>query len=149
MKILGLDVHFIEEGKRENQTIVLIHGWPDLSCGWKYQIEFLKKNYHIIAIDLIGFGKTEGPKELENYTVKKQCDIIIKILDHFQKRKAIVIGHDWVSEFITNLGRKSSLECSLTLPRKSFSSLWYLYTLFPSYTKVYFFERSFKDFTTI
>lgn len=117
MKILGLDVHFKDDGNREFQTVVLIHGWPDLSCGWKYQIEFLKTWFHVITFDLIGFGKSEGPKELEKYTVKTQCEIIAKILDFYQKEKAIIIGHDWVRNFTIYKGRKSCMGYAFTFSR--------------------------------
>jgi pimeloyl-ACP methyl ester carboxylesterase len=40
-------------------TIVLIHGFPDISLGWRYQIPYLVElGYRTIALDCMGYGKT-------------------------------------------------------------------------------------------
>jgi soluble epoxide hydrolase/lipid-phosphate phosphatase len=40
-------------------TIVLIHGFPDISLGWRYQIPYLVDlGYRTIALDCMGYGKT-------------------------------------------------------------------------------------------
>jgi alpha-beta hydrolase superfamily lysophospholipase len=48
----------LPEGKPKG-TIVLIHGFPDISLGWRYQIpHFVKLGYQTIALDCMGYGKT-------------------------------------------------------------------------------------------
>lgn len=48
----------LPEGKPKG-TIVLIHGFPDMSLGWRYQIpHFVKLGYRTIALDCMGYGKT-------------------------------------------------------------------------------------------
>jgi pimeloyl-ACP methyl ester carboxylesterase len=43
-------------------TIVLIHGFPDISLGWRYQILYLMNlGYRTIALDCMGYGKTVSP----------------------------------------------------------------------------------------
>jgi len=38
---------------------VLIHGFPDISLGWRYQIPyFVNLGYRTIALDCMGYGKT-------------------------------------------------------------------------------------------
>lgn len=40
-------------------TIVLVHGFPDMSLAWRYQIPFLVGlGYRTLAIDCMGYGKT-------------------------------------------------------------------------------------------
>ena len=40
-------------------TIFLIHGFPDLSLGWRYQIPMLTElGFRCIAIDCMGYGNT-------------------------------------------------------------------------------------------
>jgi len=53
----------LPEGKPKG-TIVLIHGFPDTSLGWRYQIpHFVKLGYRTIALDCMGYGKTvRSPK---------------------------------------------------------------------------------------
>lgn len=46
-------------------TIFLIHGWPDLSLGWRNQIPFLtSKGLRVIAPDMMGYGGTDAPEDL-------------------------------------------------------------------------------------
>lgn len=50
----------LPEGKPKG-TIVLIHGFPDMSLGWRYQIpHFVKLGYRTVALDCMGYGKTVG-----------------------------------------------------------------------------------------
>ena len=40
-------------------TIFLIHGWPDMSFGWRYQIPALiKMGLRVVAPDMMGYGGT-------------------------------------------------------------------------------------------
>ncbi|RII24148.1 hypothetical protein CUC08_Gglean012981 [Alternaria sp. MG1] len=40
-------------------TVFLIHGWPDLSIGWRYQIPFLvDMGMRVVAPDMMGYGET-------------------------------------------------------------------------------------------
>lgn len=48
-------------------TIFLIHGWPDLSLGWRNQIGFLlSKGLRVVAPDMIGYGGTDAPEDVSN-----------------------------------------------------------------------------------
>lgn len=39
--------------------LMLVHGWPDLSMGWRYQIPlFLELRYEVIVPDMMGYGGT-------------------------------------------------------------------------------------------
>ncbi|KAI1635566.1 hypothetical protein F4809DRAFT_642312 [Biscogniauxia mediterranea] len=38
-------------------TIVLLHGWPDLALGWRFQIPFLASlGLQVLAPDMLGYG---------------------------------------------------------------------------------------------
>ena len=46
-------------------TVFLIHGWPDLSVGWRHQIPLLlSKGLRVVAPDMMGYGGTDAPEEL-------------------------------------------------------------------------------------
>ncbi|KAJ3453933.1 hypothetical protein MRS44_018565 [Fusarium solani] len=45
-------------------TIFLIHGFPDLGFGWRYQIpHFASLGYQVVAPDMLGFGDTDAPDQ--------------------------------------------------------------------------------------
>eukprot|EP01102_Stenamoeba_stenopodia_P016985 TRINITY_DN601_c0_g1_i1.p1 TRINITY_DN601_c0_g1~~TRINITY_DN601_c0_g1_i1.p1 ORF type:complete len:376 (+),score=60.83 TRINITY_DN601_c0_g1_i1:40-1167(+) len=80
----------------KNQTIVLVHGWPDLWFGWRYLIKPLAAaGYTVIAPDLRGFGQSDAPKEVELYSWKYICRDLADILSHHSVQSAIFVGHDW------------------------------------------------------
>lgn len=49
----------MDEGEEGNDAIILLHGFPDLWYGWRYQIPYLvSKGYRVITPDLRGYGQT-------------------------------------------------------------------------------------------
>ena len=51
--------------------MLLLHGWGDSSSGLAVLNKELSKKYKVVALDLPGFGKSEGPKtawDLDNYS---------------------------------------------------------------------------------
>ncbi len=67
--IKGLNINFNESG--EGKPLVLLHGWgSNLQAFTKVQ-EYFETDFHVFAIDLPGFGKSQEPAEVwgvEEYT---------------------------------------------------------------------------------
>lgn len=77
-------------------TIFLIHGWPDLSFGWRYQIPFLTSlGYRVIAPDMMGYGGSSAPESSSFYTFKRAADDIAALAKHIGVSQIILGGHDW------------------------------------------------------
>ncbi|KAK2003683.1 alpha/beta-hydrolase [Colletotrichum falcatum] len=78
-------------------TVFLIHGWPDISFGWRYQIPFfLSLGYQVVAPDGLGYGHTSSPEKLEEWSLKNMSDDIKALADHVAPGEQIVLGgHDW------------------------------------------------------
>ncbi|KAJ3112616.1 hypothetical protein HDU96_004367 [Phlyctochytrium bullatum] len=83
--------------------VVLVHGYPDLWYGWRHQIRFLSEHgFRVIAPDVRGYGKSDGPIAPEDYPQqygwKNVCKDLIELVDHVLGKpnsSAIYIGHDW------------------------------------------------------
>ena len=61
VNINGLNINYIDEGT--GPLLVMLHGWGsniDLFAG---VINFAKRGYHVVAMDMPGFGKSDEPKE--------------------------------------------------------------------------------------
>lgn len=77
-------------------TFLLLHGWPSSSYDWRHQISFLSSlGYGIIAPDLLGYGETDAPIEVEAYEFKRMANHIAELLEHEKVVKVIGVGHDW------------------------------------------------------
>lgn len=52
-------IHGVPKHGKFKATVFLIHGWPDLSYGWRYQIPFLiQQNMQVVVPDMMGYGRT-------------------------------------------------------------------------------------------
>ncbi|KAJ5120711.1 uncharacterized protein N7515_010099 [Penicillium bovifimosum] len=77
-------------------TVILIHGFPDLSMGWRYQIPMLvDMGLRVVAPDCLGYGRTDAPDDYTQYS-HKSCAADIKALaSHLGEKQIILGGHDW------------------------------------------------------
>lgn len=78
------------------EPVILAHGWPDDRSVWRYQIAALHDaGYRVIAIDWIGHGESEVPKDVKRYSVPEVSADLIAIMDFLQIPKAHLIAHDY------------------------------------------------------
>ena len=82
-------LNFIELGNPENKTLVFLHGLGGTLRYWNSGLEKITKNYHVVLIDLFGFG--ESPMPWQNYTQEKHLEALNNILKNFEPD--ILIGH--------------------------------------------------------
>ncbi|RFU34998.1 hypothetical protein B7463_g1343, partial [Scytalidium lignicola] len=81
---------------RPKGVIFLIHGFPDLSFGWRYQIPTLTAmGLRVVAPDMVGYGGTEAPHELKYYTHKRICDDMAELARQLGYERILLGGHDW------------------------------------------------------
>ncbi|KAH6664896.1 epoxide hydrolase [Halenospora varia] len=77
-------------------TIFLIHGWPDMSFGWRYQIPFLTSlGLRVVAPDMMGYGGTDAPDSPTFYTFKRAADDMAALAKELGLASIILGGHDW------------------------------------------------------
>ena len=100
----GKTYHYLlgnPEGQRVG-TVLLAHGWPDLSFSWRYQVPFLLSlKLRVIAPDMLGFGRTDAPQELEKYSLKSIGDDIAELLGQICPGEQVILGgHDWGGHFV-------------------------------------------------
>jgi soluble epoxide hydrolase/lipid-phosphate phosphatase len=85
-----------EPSGQPKSTVVLIHGWPDLSLGWRYQIPLLTSmGFRVLAPDMMGYGGTDAPGPLNFYTYKRAADDIAELARQIGAPSIILGGHDW------------------------------------------------------
>ncbi|MEJ2882815.1 alpha/beta fold hydrolase [Pedobacter sp. GR22-6] len=80
--ISGLKIFYREAGPRDAPTLLLLHGYPSSSFMFRNLINDLSDQYHLIAPDYPGFGKSEQPPIAEfDYTFDNFAAIIEGLLD--------------------------------------------------------------------
>lgn len=88
--------YIFSEPAEAKPYILFLHGFPSSSYDWRHQIRFFADaGYGIIAPDLLGYGGTDKPSELEAYRLKTMTDDMAGILDHHEIKEVVAVGHDW------------------------------------------------------
>lgn len=82
--------------KGEGPLVLLCHGFPELSCSWRSQIDAIASaGYKVAAPDMRGYGETEAPPEIEDYTVFHLVGDMVALVNALEYDEAIIVGHDW------------------------------------------------------
>jgi pimeloyl-ACP methyl ester carboxylesterase len=78
------------------RPVVLLHGFPDSGRLWRHQVPALvEAGFRVIVPDLRGYGLSDQPKEVEDYSIPFLVGDVLALLDHQGIEKAHVVGHDW------------------------------------------------------
>lgn len=77
-------------------SVLLLHGMPDDGSMWQHQISaLLEAGYRVICPDMLGYGMTDKPKEVERYKTTAIVNDFVTLLDILGLEKIHLIGHDW------------------------------------------------------
>ncbi|HEY4201480.1 MAG TPA: alpha/beta hydrolase [Devosiaceae bacterium] len=90
----GLRIHIAEAG--QGPLVLLCHGFPETSYAWRHQLTALAEaGFHAVAPDLRGYGKTDSPIEVGQYTVFHLVGDMVALLDALGEKTAVIVGNDW------------------------------------------------------
>ena len=84
------DIFYFETGKESDPIIFMIHGLGDEADTWRHVILPLAENYHAIAIDLPGFGRSDKPRR--KYSPKFLLESIMAVMDKLEITSATLMG---------------------------------------------------------
>src|SRR6476661_8888854 len=93
-KVGEVTLHYVEAG--QGPLVVLLHGFPEFSFGWRDQIEPLAAaGFHVVAPDLRGYNLSSKPTGIRAYYSAKLADDIDGLIHAFGYESATVVGRDW------------------------------------------------------
>ena len=80
----------------EGRPVILVHGFPELAFSWRHQLPFLASaGYRAIAPDMRGYGGTDKPADVADYTIQKLIGDLTGLMDALGLDKVVLAGHDW------------------------------------------------------
>ncbi|MFC3787090.1 2-hydroxymuconate-semialdehyde hydrolase [Sphingopyxis italica] len=94
----GIRTNYIEAGDASLPALVLIHGsGPGVTAfaNWNGVIPALSEHFHVLAPDMVGFGYTEVPEDVTDFTLDFWVDHIIGFLDALGIEQASFIGNSY------------------------------------------------------
>src|SRR5438094_2730683 len=86
---LGFKLHYLEAGR--GAPVVLLHGLGGDGSRWGPNIEPLAKDFHVFALDQIGFGQSDKP--LANYHTGMLSEFLVGFLKAVGVQKASLVGN--------------------------------------------------------
>ncbi len=91
-----LRVHYVDEGPRDADPVLLMHGEPTWSYLYRHMIpRFVAAGHRAIAPDLVGFGKSDKPTERSDYTYARHVFWMGEMLRHLNLRNITLFCQDW------------------------------------------------------
>jgi len=93
LKIGDQLVHIEQAG--EGEPVILLHGFGASTYAWRNVMPALAAAFHVIAIDLNGFGYTQRPREFESYTREGQTALVLRVMDALGLDSAHLMGHSY------------------------------------------------------
>jgi pimeloyl-ACP methyl ester carboxylesterase len=90
----GIHLHFAEQG--EGPLVVMCHGFPECWYSWRHQLAALSgAGYHAVAPDMRGYGQSDRPEGIDQYTLLHLVGDMVGLLDALGAEQAVIAGHDW------------------------------------------------------
>ena len=83
----GIRMHYLDEGPRDGEVVVALHGNPSWSYYWRTLVEGLSERYRCIVPDHVGMGLSDKPDDAPNaiprydYTLQSRVDDLGTLLD--------------------------------------------------------------------
>ncbi|MEO8091617.1 MAG: alpha/beta fold hydrolase [bacterium] len=89
-------MHYVDEGPRDGAPVVMVHGNPTWSFLYRHFIPpLIEAGYRAIALDHLGFGRSDKPDRPELYTIERHCRRAESLLESLDLRDATVVPQDW------------------------------------------------------
>ncbi len=91
-----LRVHYLDEGPRDADPVLLLHGEPSWCYLYRKIIPILVAAGHrVIAPDLPGFGRSDKPAARTDYTYQRHVDWMQSVLDQLDLKNITLFCQDW------------------------------------------------------
>ncbi|MGE0218488.1 haloalkane dehalogenase [Mycolicibacterium sp.] len=96
VEVDGLRMHYLDEGPPDGATVLLLHGEPSWSYLYRHMIPVLvEAGLRAVAVDLVGFGRSDKPVRREDYTYQAHVDWTWAALQAIGLGGITLVCQDW------------------------------------------------------
>ncbi|MEK7855765.1 MAG: alpha/beta hydrolase, partial [Acidobacteriota bacterium] len=99
--VFGAKINYVEAGDPAKPKVILLHGLCGTILNWATNTGAIAQNYHVIALDQIGFGKSDKP--MLKYRIGTYADFLDKFMAELKIEKASLVGNSmggWVASWM-------------------------------------------------
>jgi haloalkane dehalogenase len=91
-----LRIHYIDEGLQDAEVVLMLHGEPSWSYLYRQMIPILvDAGLRAVAIDLVGFGRSDKPARREDYSYQAHVDWTWAAIKSIGMRDITLVCQDW------------------------------------------------------
>jgi haloalkane dehalogenase len=93
----SLRMAYVEAGPPDGEPVLLLHGEPSWSFLYRHVMaELAAAGLRAVAPDLVGFGRSDKPTELSDYTYARHVEWVRAFaFDALDLRGVTLVGQDW------------------------------------------------------
>lgn len=90
----GFRMHYVDEGPRDGQVILCLHGEPTWGYLFRDLIAALRGTYRVVVPDHMGFGKSATPSD-RSYWLQDHIDNLERFVLALDLRAVTLVMHDF------------------------------------------------------
>lgn len=94
----------------EGPPLVLLHGFSEGIAPWRPLIERLAVYRRVVAVELLGHGASDAPRQVEPYRLDRVLAALDRILEHLRIERFRLLGY--------SLGGRIALHWALAVPER-------------------------------
>lgn len=92
----GVRIHYVDEGPRDGQPVVMVHGNPTWSYLYRNFVRGLTEaGFRAIAHDEMGFGRSDNPEDEREYTIQRHAQHFAELVEQLGLEGVTLVLQDW------------------------------------------------------
>lgn len=88
----GQQICYATSGDPQKPVLMFIHGWSSHLGIWEKVIETFDDYFYCVALDLIGFGDSDKPRQ-NMHSIANQAALVMALADQLKIEKMTLVGH--------------------------------------------------------
>ena len=100
VEVEGIDIHYVDEGPADADPVLMLHGEPSWSYLYRRVIPAIAAaGLRAIAPDLVGFGRSDKPTRVEDYTYQRHLDWTLEFVESLELENITLVCQPFLTAF--------------------------------------------------
>jgi pimeloyl-ACP methyl ester carboxylesterase len=92
----GIRIHYVDEGPRDGEPVVMLHGNPTWSYLYRRFIAAVTEaGFRAVAHDELGFGRSDKPSSPRAYSIQRHVQHFSALMDDLRLDDVTLVVQDW------------------------------------------------------
>ena len=92
----GVRLHYVDEGPRDGEPVLMLHGEPTWSYLYRRFIPpLVEAGYRAVAYDQLGFGRSDKPWRQSEYSLQRHVRHLDALVRELELDSITLVLHDW------------------------------------------------------